>query len=226
MSDSLHLSREHSRNVDEVAIHELHLPGIVLMENAGRGVVDLMEQQGISGKVLIACGKGNNAGDGFVMARHLLLRGYDLELWMWSDASQLQGDALANFAILEQAGVAVNHCRSEQDLLRFSKSIAQADWIVDALLGTGAIGAPRPPFDQVISELNRANARKLAIDIPSGMDCDSGQSSEPTFRADITCTFFSRKKGFGQGKSSDYLGDVYVMDIGVPQGWVLPRLVK
>ena len=145
------------------------------MENAGRGVADVLCRLGIAGPVVICCGKGNNAGDGFVIARHLDLRGHPVRVLLWAKPEELTGDAATNFHILAKTDVPIEvfgddarcdaHCRSLCD---------GAAWIVDALLGTGARGEPRPPFDAVIDQLNAAAAPKLAIDLPSGLDCDTG----------------------------------------------------
>jgi NAD(P)H-hydrate epimerase len=91
-----------------------------------------------------------------------------------------------------------------------------ADWIVDALLGTGASGPPRPPLDQLIPQLNAASARRLAVDVPSGLDCESGEPAKTTFRADQTCTFVASKVGFAAEAALEYLGEVHVLDIGAP----------
>jgi NAD(P)H-hydrate epimerase len=92
-----------------------------------------------------------------------------------------------------------------------------ADWIVDALLGTGARGEPRPPLDEVIRRLNRQDARRLAVDLPSGLDCDTGQVADATIRADHTCTFVAAKAGFRAETAREFLGQVHVLDIGVPR---------
>jgi NAD(P)H-hydrate epimerase len=212
------LSREASRMVDQIAIEQYGMTGLVLMENAGRGCVDTLCDLGISGPVVICCGKGNNAGDGFVMARHLDIRGHVVKVLLWCDPSELTGDARANFGILQLTEVSILVLDQQFDARRLAEQLEGADWIVDALLGTGAKGDPRPPLDQVIPVLNQVPAKRLAIDLPSGLDCDSGEPSVTTFQADHTCTFVAPKVGFQSTSAQPYVGAIHVVSIGVPKG--------
>ncbi len=211
------LSREAVREVDRRAIEEFGIPGLVLMENAGRGCADLLCSLGIAGPVIICCGKGNNAGDGLVIARHLELRGYCPRLLFWSDPRELTGDAGQNYQIARHAGLDLHAFSSPFDPSELSKYLENADWIVDALLGTGAQGEPRAPMGDVIQQLNACPARKLAIDIPSGIDCDSGAISQSTFRADHTGTFVAAKPGLLAPAAQPWVGQLHVLDIGVPR---------
>jgi NAD(P)H-hydrate epimerase len=95
--------------------------------------------------------------------------------------------------------------------------LARAEWIVDALLGTGASGQPRPPMDEAIRAMNASPAKRLGVDLPSGLDCDTGIPAEPTIRANHTCTFVAPKLGFDNPQAATYLGQVHVVDIGVPR---------
>ena len=211
------LNREQSREIDRRAIEELEIPSIVLMENAGRGAVDVLERLGIGGPVDILCGKGNNAGDGFVIARHLDLRGYKCRVLLLSPPDELRGDAATNFAILTKTGVSIVDFGAAT--LAALVADTESDWIVDALLGTGAQGEPRPPFSMAIEWMNGQRAKKLAVDVPSGLDCDTGMPTAHTVRANHTCTFAAMKIGFLQPSAKPYTGTVHVCDIGVP-----PRL--
>jgi len=211
------LTRAQSRQVDRRAMEEYGISGPVLMENAGRGVADRLCALGIGGPVVICCGKGNNAGDGFVIARHLDLRGFAVRVLLWAEPSELTGDAAANFRILEKTGVPIVVFGEEHDAARLDKHLAGAAWIVDALLGTGARGEPRPPLDAVIERLNAAAAAKLAVDLPSGLDCDTGQPARHTIRAAATCTFVAAKPGFLAPGADQYTGQVYVLDVGAPR---------
>jgi NAD(P)H-hydrate epimerase len=103
------------------------------------------------------------------------------------------------------------------DQSRLTTELAGAEWIVDALLGTGARGAPRPPLDVVIHALNQHSAHKLAVDLPSGLDCDTGEPAEPTIRADHTATFVAPKLGFANPLAAESLGQLHVVDIGAPR---------
>ncbi len=211
------LSRNQVREIDRRAIAEYGLPGLVLMENAGRGCVDVLCHLGCRGPVVVVCGKGNNAGDGFVIARHLDLRGMEVKVLLFGSPSKLQGGALANYAVLAKCDVPILDHSQSFDASRFAAELAGSEWIVDAILGTGATGAPRPPWDEAIRRMNAAAAKKLAIDLPSGLDCDTGQPAEPTFRADHTCTFVAPKIGFSNPAAAEYLGQIHILDIGAPR---------
>ena len=192
------------------------MSGLVLMENAGRGCTDKLCELGIQGPVVICAGKGNNAGDGFVIARHLDLRGYPVRLFLFGRPEELQGDAGANYRIFERCAVPVRIAPTPDDP-DLHRELAEADWIVDALLGTGSRGEPRPPLDKILQLLNAQPGRKLAVDLPSGLDCDTGQPARSTFRADHTCTFVAAKPGFAVAEAAAYVGQVHVLDIGVPR---------
>ncbi len=210
------LTREQSRLVDRLAAEEYGFSGLVLMENAGRGVADVLCGLGLAGPVVVCCGKGNNAGDGFVLARHLDLRGHPVRVLLWAEPEELTGDAAANYRILAKTDVPIEVFGAAHDAGRLAKLLAGAAWIVDALLGTGARGEPRPPLGAVIDQLNAAAARRLAIDLPSGLDCDTGQPAGHTIRAEATCTFAAAKAGFFAPGAAEYVGRLHVLDIGVP----------
>lgn len=211
------LDRRQSRRLDQRAVEEYGIPGLVLMENAGRGVADVLTQLGIFGPVVIACGKGNNAGDGFVIARHLDLRGQAVRVLLWANPAELSGDAATNFRILQKTNVPILRADQESERPRVARLLAEAAWIVDALLGTGAQGEPRPPLDAAIDQINAAAAPVVAVDLPSGLDCDTGQPARHTVIADHTCTFVAPKPGFFAPGADRYVGHLHVLDIGAPR---------
>ena len=212
------LTREQCRELDRRATAEYGIPSIVLMENAGRGCVDVLERLGIEGPVAILCGKGNNGGDGFVIARHLEVRGHVCRVLLVCPPEDFSGDAATNFAILQKTAVPIIDATSQLD-----EHGLDAAWFVDAMLGTGARGEPRPPLDAAIDWINRRrdNTKVLAVDVPSGLDCDTGQPAAHTVRADHTCTFAAMKVGFAQPSAKAYTGAIHICDIGVP-----PRLIE
>ena len=165
---------------------------------------------------MICCGRGNNAGDGFVIARHLDLRGCKVRVLLFCDPSDLRGDAAANFSILAKCDVPVRVVSAKEET-SWESELTDAQWIVDALLGTGSRGQPRPPLDRVIQHLNQQQALRLAVDLPSGLDCDTGEPAPATFRADHTCTFVAPKIGFSSPSAAEFLGQVHVLDIGAPR---------
>ena len=191
------------------------------------------DRNGESG-IVICCGKGNNGGDGFVLARHLLVRNYLPTVLLFADPAELTGDALANYRILQSlkfpVSVLSGSAMSDQKLTEQFDPLSSDDWIVDALLGTGAKGNPRPPMDGVIRRLNQvrhqSKCRMLAIDLPSGWDADAGQASDPTIHATETATFFAMKRGFDRPWAKDYLGAVHVLDIGIPPLPIIERLTQ
>jgi NAD(P)H-hydrate epimerase len=212
------LSRAEVRDVDRRAIEEFGMPGIALMENAGRGAAELLVQLGIDGPVIVCAGRGNNGGDGFVIARHLQNQGFDVEVLLYADAKALEGDAATNFHILEAAGSQiVEFTPLTKDATPPPFNFDPCDWIVDALLGTGMRGTVREPYATVIRQINEAGKRVLAVDLPSGLDCDTGQPLGVCIRAAHTATFVSRKLGFDAPGASQFTGEVHVVDIGVPR---------
>lgn len=217
-----YLNCEESRTVDRIAINEYGIPGTVLMENAARGVAELMISsipETDNREVCICCGKGNNAGDGLVLARWLHNYGFRPEIWFWSDPTDLQGDAAVFYAVVLKMNLPIKIARDGNDK-NFLGSIERSGHIVDALLGTGMTGAPRFPFDTVINSINRAKElggkTVWAIDLPSGLDADTGIPGVPTVIADVTCTFVSMKQGFQSPVSVPFTGKIRVLDIGVP----------
>jgi NAD(P)H-hydrate epimerase len=224
--NTIAITREQSRQVDRRAVEEYGMSGLVLMENAGRGTADVLCQrmeQGPEGAknsgkpIAICCGKGNNAGDGFVVARQLDLRGYSVRVLVWAEPAELTGDAGVNFGIIYKARLPIEIFGNRHDPARLAEQLDGVAWIVDALLGTGAKGEPRSPLDAVIEQINATDARKLAVDLPSGLDCDTGQAARHTIRADVTCTFVAMKRGFLTPGADQYTGRVHVLDIGAPR---------
>jgi NAD(P)H-hydrate epimerase len=258
MASELILSREQVRRVDRLAIERYGMSGLVLMENAGRGAVDVLvgrepgvvgedpavrftsppaplhqgERSGMGaasshqgersrGSVVVICGKGNNAGDGFVIARHLEIRGVAVKAVLLFPVSELRGDALANYQILTHSDVQIVDVSAGPAVQLLDQHAVGAAWLIDAMLGTGAKGEPRPPLDGAIQWMNEQPARRLAVDLPSGLDCDTGVAASATVKADVTCTFVAMKPGFRRPEAQAFLGEVHVVDIGVP-----PRLVR
>jgi NAD(P)H-hydrate epimerase len=211
------LNREQSREVDRRAREEFGVSGLVLMENAGRGTAELLARLGAKGPVVICCGKGNNAGDGFVIARHLDLCRIGVRICLWASEDELRGDAAANFGIVRKSGLPVEVFGNRHDRQRLAEILAGADWVVDALLGTGAQGEPRSPLAEVIDQLNEQHLPILAVDLPSGLDCDTGTPSAHTIRARHTCTFVAVKTGFMASGAAGYTGEVHVVGIGAPR---------
>lgn len=214
------LSRAEVREVDRRAIEDYGVPGVVLMENAGAGTARLLESLGVGGPVAVACGKGNNGGDGFVIARHLDLAGHAVRLLLACRPEEVRGDAAVNLRIAERSGLTIE-CLADGDQAAWEVAVAGADWIVDALLGTGASGTPMGAIAAAIGAINagraRGGTRVLAVDLPSGLDCDTGTAAGACVRADATATFVARKRGFDAAGAAAFTGDVHVIGIGAPR---------
>lgn len=211
------LSRNEVRDVDRRATEEFGLPGIVLMENAGRGAAELLLGLGISGTVVVCAGKGNNGGDGFVIARHLSNRGFSVRLLVFGARDRFQGDAAVNLRVIEAARASVKYFDPQLDPHELRKELESADWIVDSLLGTGTQGEIREPFTAVIGAINASGRNVLAVDLPSGLDCDTGRPLGACVRANHTATFVAPKLGFAEPAAREWTGQVHVVDIGVPR---------
>ncbi len=209
----LTMSRDQARQLDRRAVQEYGMASVMLMENAGRGVADRLCALGIAGPVAICCGPGNNGGDGFVVARHLDLRGHAVRVLLFADPADLKGDAALNFQVLKRSDVPIRRLAAPD----LESELNRCAWVVDALLGTGAVGEPRPPLDQVIARINAQAALVLAVDLPSGLDCDTGQPARHTVEAAQTCTFVAHKPGFFAKGAERYTGPVHVVDIGAPR---------
>jgi len=212
------LTRDEVRAIDRFAIEVLGVPGVVLMENAGRQSADAVADflNGAAGRrVGIVAGAGNNGGDGFVVARHLAMRGARVATFLVSLPGNVTGDAAVNLDILRKLGQDVR-CVAGKDLPEFLGVLTDFDVVVDAVGGTGIRGALRGDPAAAVERINAAGRPVVAIDIPTGLDCDTGEASGPTVRAKRTVTFVARKRGFDAPGAAEYTGEVRVADIGVP----------
>lgn len=214
------LARHEARELDRVAIEEFGLAGVVLMENAGAGVAALLGGLAAAGPFAIACGRGNNGGDGFVIARHLEAAGQQVRLLLAAAADAYAGDAAVNLEICRRSGLPIT-CLADADEAAWGRELVGAAWIVDALLGTGAAGPPRGGVAVAIAAVNRRRSaddrvRVLAVDLPSGLDADTGATPGSCVRADVTATFVAEKAGFANQEAAAFTGPVHVIGIVVP----------
>ncbi len=214
------LSVEQVREVDRRAIEQVQMPGMVLMENASRAVAEVVYHALIDPqreRVLVLCGPGNNGGDGLAAARHLHNAGVQVACALATTADRLRGDAGLNLRIFRHTQRPLIEAINDEGLNQARKLASQATVIVDALLGTGSSGPPRGTIAGLIRLANeQARARRIAVDVPSGLDAQTGTVHEPCFRADATVTFVAAKAGFGAERALEVLGRVIVADIGVP----------
>jgi hydroxyethylthiazole kinase-like uncharacterized protein yjeF len=214
------LSRDEVRAFDSWAINELGVSGVVLMENAGRSCAELIKEKladVTDAKVCIFCGTGNNGGDGYVIARHLLSSGFKVAVIIVGDRNRIKGDAKINLDILEGLGQPVEQLSlNDSDMEGKVKAFAaDADMVVDGIFGTGLKGQLSDEYKHLIESINAQNRPTLAVDISSGLDCDSGRPLGAAIKATYTVTFAAVKTGFTSGGGVDYTGEIYVASIGV-----------
>jgi NAD(P)H-hydrate epimerase len=214
------LTREQAREVDRIAMEELGIPGLVLMENAGRGIAEvaLARLKSRLGPVAVVCGPGNNGGDGFAAARHLANAGADVRIHLAvpAEACPEGSDAGVNLLIVRAMGLP----------LREDLDLAGAGLILDGLFGTGLTRPVREPYLAAVRAINvagEAGAEVLAIDLPSGLDANTGGVLGVAVRADCTATMVAPKAGFFRAEGPRLVGEIRVIDIGVPPALV-PRV--
>jgi hydroxyethylthiazole kinase-like uncharacterized protein yjeF len=215
------MTRNEIRGFDSWAINELGIPGVVLMENAGRSCAEMVKEklaEDTKPKVCIFCGKGNNGGDGYVTARHLLNSGFEVKVVLCGQRQKVKGDAKINLDILEQlhepvAELNLDTCDITSSVQSFT---AGCEMIVDALFGTGLKGELSEAYQQLIECVNAQGIPILAVDIPSGLDCDKGKPLGTAIKAKYTVTFAAMKKGFTSNeKALQYTGQIYIASIGI-----------
>ena len=211
------LTASQMRQADHHAIHETGIPGLVLMENAARGcfevIYEFFEQDVANRTMLVLCGGGNNGGDGLAIARHAALHEMYSVCVLLVPREKLGDDAAAQLAMLTEfpeveivEGAEALHSISEYEF----------DLILDAMLGTGAHGAPRSPFAEAIELANGTYCPKIAVDIPTGVNSDTGEVAGTAFEADATITMGALKPGLLLGEGPDYAGETFVAHIGAP----------
>jgi hydroxyethylthiazole kinase-like uncharacterized protein yjeF len=205
-----YLSTEAMREADRRCIEDLGLPGAVLMNNAGTAVFREID----GGPVGIVCGRGNNGGDGFVAARLCLLAGYDTRVLLVGDPGEVKGDAATFLQVYRRLGGAIESLTGKEEVVRAVRDLEGCAWLVDALLGTGFRGEPRGAVRAAIEAWPKG--RTVAVDVPSGLDADTGEAVGPCIRADVTVTFQFAKRGFANPSARQWLGRLVVADIGIP----------
>jgi len=280
------LTRAQMRAFDKYAIESCHVPGIVLMENAGRGAADAISAMiearvvgrsvrpraplravtGLDGlsmhppgpsrraehdavvarlrpfpvrhvkgpgqparypldaRVVVVCGAGNNGGDGFVVARHLLARGADVEVFLAGSSEKVTGESRINHDAYIDLGGAFTELPSGASIEPLESALASTDLVVDALFGTGLDRPIRGHLAEVIAAINRSSARCVALDIPSGLDADSGAPLGIAVQADDTVTFGHLKIGLLTPEGARLAGNVHVVDLGVPESPILAHV--
>ena len=207
------------QTLDRLTIETFGLPGRVLMENAGREAVRVFLRhfaEAARNGVGVVAGRGNNGGDGFVMARGLAQAGYPVRVYLLGTAERVSGDAGANLKLLAPLGVSVVEVPDEAAFSRHQSEMrAIAVW-VDAILGTGLTAEVKGFFRNVIEFINQLQRPVLSVDIPSGLNADTGQVDGVCIRAAVTVTFGYAKIGHAVFPGAEFTGQLEVVDIGIP----------
>lgn len=210
------------QRLDRRAITEAHIPSLVLMERAGAGVVHQLERHFAplnDKRITIVCGKGNNGGDGFVVARLLARRRIAIQVLCLAKAADLSRDAHVMYGRLRRVAKK-NAIRSAHDPDGLRDLFTASDIIIDAILGTGLSTAVSGPYEQVIQAINASRRPILSVDVPSGLNADTGAVLGAGVRADLTVTFGLPKIGLYIGQGVDHAGLTHVVDIGIPNSLV------
>lgn len=207
------------QSMDKKTIQEFKLPGEVLMENAGRTASEIIFNKADTSdkKIIILCGPGNNGGDGFVMARYLHKRSKNLEVVLMCQASKLKGDALLNYERAKDLDIKITEYTKNRLTQKLKSKLLHNNIIVDALFGTGLKSAPRGIYKEVIAYSNSIDKFIAAVDIPSGIDADTGKILDTAFKADITITFGFPKPLHYLNPGKEFSGEIYCVDIGIPE---------
>ncbi|MDS1029213.1 NAD(P)H-hydrate dehydratase [Bacillota bacterium LX-D] len=209
------------RNLDQQAIETFKVPGIVLMENAGlcvfQAIQKYLNNKLVGKRILIFAGKGNNGGDGLVIARHLINAGAEVKVFLTCRADDFSGDAKINCEILKRMQVKLHTILNEKDLQKVDLSLVYADLIIDALFGTGFQGTIKGIVAGLINLLNSSGKPGIAVDVPSGVEVDTGNVQGPCFKAKMTVTFGLPKIGLYLDPAASFVGELWLGDISFPK---------
>jgi NAD(P)H-hydrate epimerase len=220
LDENIVMTRQQVRDFDKWAIESLKIPGVVLMENAGKNFADIImpdiRQAGVK-KICIFCGTGNNGGDGYVIARHLENNNFRTKVVIVGDIEKITGDAKTNLEIIRNMGLKIENITAAEMVSqsRIADLMKDCDLIIDAIFGTGLTGQLRPEYQSLINAINSTGRDIFAVDIPSGLDCDTGNPLGCAIKAKRTITFVAMKQGFLNAAAKQYTGKIDVVSIGI-----------
>jgi hydroxyethylthiazole kinase-like uncharacterized protein yjeF len=211
------VTKEQIQALDRLAMAKIGVPSLALMENAGARVAQevLKLRRGPKERVVVVCGVGNNAGDGFVAFRHLVNAGAAVQIFLVGEPEKLKNDPKVNYEILLRCAYKVNVIDRVTPV--FKRSVGRSAVIVDALFGVGLSRPVEDPFKNVIAFLNQANKKIVAVDVPSGLDATTGEVLGIAVKATRTVTMSCPKQGFFKGMGPQLTGKIVVADIGIPE---------
>lgn len=210
---------EEMKQIDAATTKEFGLPGLLLMENAGRAIAATAEsilEDCNNKRIVVFAGKGNNAGDGFAAARTLLNRGARVTVVLLAEPAAYSGDALVQLEVLQKCNLFLFILRTEQDWDKAAIAGELADLVIDGLLGTGFHGELSPDFARAAELISSLAAPVLAIDIPSGVEPDTGKAARSAVKADVTVTLAAPKPGLYLYPGVEHAGEIMVAEIGIP----------
>jgi ADP-dependent NAD(P)H-hydrate dehydratase / NAD(P)H-hydrate epimerase len=213
------LNTNQMREADRRTIHEIGIPSIVLMENAGRQAVAAMEaafEDLTTSHVAVLCGRGNNGGDGFVVARTLIQRGVEASVFLIGSVSDVQGDARTNLEVLGRIGLTIVEITNAQEWELHFSEISECDVLVDAMLGTGFHGGLTGLLQTVVADVNALGVPVVAIDLPTGLSADSAELDGEAIEASMTVTLAAPKIPLIFPPADTHAGDLVIADIGIP----------
>lgn len=203
------------RNIDNYCINDLGIPSIVLMENAALKVIKNIDFEKFK-SFTIVCGTGNNGGDGIAVARHLFSMNMKIDIFIVGNHS-MSKDCATNYDILKNMGISINNIIKSEDIIKLREAFSENDMVIDAIFGIGLTRSVEGIYEEVIKSINKSNSYILAIDIPSGMKCDSFGILGTSIEANKTISFEVYKKGFLDYESERYTGTIIIEKIGVPE---------
>ncbi|MGB7294477.1 MAG: NAD(P)H-hydrate dehydratase [Candidatus Aminicenantales bacterium] len=215
------LTSAQMKEIDRRTIEGIGIPGPVLMENAGQQIFRFLQTLILpyvdEDKIIIVAGRGNNGGDGLVIARHLWNNGMIPRVLLLAAREELRGDAALNLGIAEKIGVQVREIKSEADWNAQKRLLKEASVIIDAIFGTGLTKPAGGLYARAIEDINKSAAFKVAVDIPSGLSSDSFEVIGPAVRADVTVTLAAPKIPHVLPPAEEWIGELMIADIGIPQ---------
>ena len=207
------------QEIDKLAIEKFGIPSIILMENAGHGAsrvaFDMLPKKKTK-RVVCVCGKGNNGGDGFVCARHLINKGIDTDIFLIGDPAELKKDAKINYNILKKMGKTIKPLKVKKDFYALKAKFARTGLLIDAIFGIGLSGRVKEPYREIIDLMNQSKIPILAIDVPSGLDATGGSALGSCIKARKTVTFAMAKTGFFKNQGPSHIGKLITVDISIP----------
>jgi hydroxyethylthiazole kinase-like uncharacterized protein yjeF len=209
------------QEMDRLTIHEWGIPGIVLMENAGRAATRIFLDHftpPLNSHVIVLCGRGNNGGDGYVVARYLHQAGLRVTVVVLSEPDKVSGDALTNLNVIRHMGLEILEIPGIDEWARQRQAVRECEFLIDAILGTGLNSPVKDFYGQIIEQINGSGRPVMSIDIPSGLNADTGQVMGVAVRADLTVTFGFPKLGQLVFPGADLVGRLTRADIGIPDG--------